>query len=75
MADIPRVPQVTPPALVNPQVHRIDRSQDRNPRQQREEEKTPEDILELHEESATETSGEMAPQTLADDSDHFDIAI
>jgi len=74
MADIPRVPQVTPPALVNPQVHRVDRASDRNPRQHRDEEKPQEDILELHD--VAEGSKEPAP---ADPplvgEDHLDIAI
>ena len=74
MADIPRVPQVTPPALVNPQVHRVDRASDRNPRQHREEEKPQEDILELHEEAdASIESPPSSPEPAGED--HLDIAI
>ena len=73
MADIPRVPQVTPPAVVNPQVHRVDRASDRNPRQHREEEKPQEDILELHE--VAEETVEVAPPPPKAGEDHLDIAI
>lgn len=74
MADIPRVPQVIPPALVNPQVHRVDRASDRNPRQHREEEKPQEDILELHEVAEAPAEPPPSPQPAAGE-DHLDIAI
>ena len=74
MSDIPRVPQVTPPALVNPQVHRVDRASDRNPRQHREEEKPQEDILELHDddEAVPEVPSPASPPA---GKAHLDIAI
>lgn len=75
MSDIPRIPAATPPALVNPQIHQVDRATDRNPRKHHEEEKAPEDILELHEESEAPPEVPAAPVPPPAEPDHLDIAI
>jgi hypothetical protein len=73
MADIPRVPQVTPPALVNPQVHRVDGSRDRPGHGKKDRQTSAEDVIELHEEAVEPPS----PASSHDETDegHFDIAV
>jgi len=75
MADIPRVAPVIPAATVNPQVHRVGQPGDRPDHPRKEQEKPPEDVLELHEEEPEAEKPASGFSASDEGETHLDIAV
>lgn len=74
MAEIPRVPQVTPPLTVSQPVHRIAGAGDR-PQPRKGKERPEEDVLELHDMEPEEETTSLGSNSTLDGDEHLDIAV
>jgi hypothetical protein len=74
MSEIPRIPQVTPPSLVNSPVHRVDHAGDRQ-QPRKEHDPAKEDVLDLHDMEEPEQAEFSTPSANDDEDGVFDIAV